>query len=656
MIISSVRLCQLRQDAARQLLQPAAAFSGSKASPSAPTSATRADRSSKQRKPRTGGSERSTDGSKGTPDPAPASDSSVAAKAKQRLQSGRQRTSQALELGRSRGHPIALKQRQSPKLEPAAQLEQLQQERQRRQQQQQQQQAKQQGPQEQQGQKEAAQQDQGQRAGAGRKRWLRRRWRARQKAPDPGHQLADEQPPRSGGSRGASPQAEKSKLPFRQRQQQHGEQTVPQEQQKETDVIGAGHYQQLPVLVPLPQPREQQEQRQLAPRVQGSTAPSQDGMSQADYQRAPGAGSESGTSGIDAPTTGLHSREAAAQQREVGSAAAAAQADIVPKADRQQTRAFIRLRLEQLHHQQEQQRGAPGVGAPGSADMQDEAGTAVEAAGQRAQQQTQHTRQAQVGWAVEAAEVLCSLGMSPEEAAKTLQAAQAYSSRRRQAAPGPSSAGSSAEGGAAAGRAAPASEPGALPGPVTAAHAESVCRVLADEARIPVGRLRDVLARAPQLLGCTADDLRKQVGPAGCTLGCSAAAAHPCDAPACAPPHTHRCDAHTHSAPPIRPGPAGVRLALPRPGPPPPVLTCWPLLAWPSLTVRGAGAGVAAAPPPGPRHPWLPGHAGPRLPGAGEGRVCQADLLAGEPSLEGVLLDCHRWHALRPYLHGEPIQ
>ena len=496
----------------------------------------RVESSNRQRKPRTEEPDKTAAGGNGTPAAAPASQQR-AAKARQRPRSGRQKTSRASEHGQTQDATVTAAQPQARKPGAAVQLEQLQQERQRRQQQQQQQQrqqlAKQQGQQEQQGrkevvkqeqqvQKEAVQQDQVQRAGGGRKRWLRRRLRQRQRGQGQGQQLAEEQQPQPGGSRGdtSSPQG-KSKLPLAQRQQRPMEEGRHQGRQKERE----GEQQ----LQPQHQQQRQTEQQQhQTPVLQGSAAPltpSQVGTSLASNERAAGALAAARSTAARAPSFGERTQDATAQQGQGGDAAAPAQAASAPQVDRQQAQALLRRRLEQLHAQQEQQQAASASSASGRPDVLQQplvaAGAAAAASGQAAQQQVQPAPRAQLGWGVDAAEVLCSIGMSPEEAARVLQAAHAYMLRRRQAAPGRSSAGQQTESGAAAGDAALATTPArdSLHAQVTSAHVESVCRMLADVAQVPVGRMRGVLARAPHLLGCTAEELHKQVRAGGVHVG-----------------------------------------------------------------------------------------------------------------------------------------
>ncbi|KAL4448238.1 hypothetical protein ABPG75_005457 [Micractinium tetrahymenae] len=519
--IHPFRLWQLRQAATRQLVQPVALAAGSGAPQTAAGGLTQAESSERQRKKREHKAERSSDSGESAGAAAAARAPPAANKQQQRRpRSGHQKTDKALNQRQQAGAQAEGAQRQRPKPEAAVQLEQLQRERQRRQQQQRQakQQAKpqrqQQGQQQQQkGQQQSTQQDESQRASAGRKRWLRRRWRARQKAQEQGQQLADEQPPQSDNPRGTAdgPQEESKS---------HTKQSGLQQQHQER------------------QEQERQRSRAVPDLGAGSTAlpAGTPGVSE-QPQSVPGASADSQAAAAAAAAVaelaGNHSQQAQQQQQavpEVAVGKAAAQVLTDPQAERQQAQAVLRHRLEQLHQRQQGQQAGSAAKAAANASVSERtavagAGAAVAApapaadasvgpAGQQAQQ-AQHAQQSQQPcWNIDAAEVLCSLGMAPEEAAKALLAAYGYAQRRQRAAADRSSVGQPPAGGAAAGGAAPAAAtdttPHAASAPVTAGQVDSVCRVLVDVAKVPVGRLREVLLRTPQLLGCSAEELRKQ--------------------------------------------------------------------------------------------------------------------------------------------------
>jgi hypothetical protein len=200
-------------------------------------------------------------------------------------------------------------------------------------------------------------------------------------------------------------------------------------------------------------------------------------------RRQLGAGDAGATTAV--AREGVVSRRAGKLWRSALDAAAAAAADAPAdrRHDREQAQQLLRLRLEQLHERQAAPIGAAGDGVH------------------------RKPQQRQPAWSLEAAEVLCSVGMAPEQAALALLAAHKFALRRNQHAQ--RAAGGSRDGEEAG--SGDAAAPAGLPPPLGAAHVEAVCRELLDTARVPTLLLRRVLAEAPQLLACSPAELRKQV-------------------------------------------------------------------------------------------------------------------------------------------------
>lgn len=137
------------------------------------------------------------------------------------------------------------------------------------------------------------------------------------------------------------------------------------------------------------------------------------------------------------------------------------------------------------------------------------------------------------GWELDAAEVLCACGMSPEAAVQVLLAAQACALGRPQAVAAPAAAeelrgagdsgndsgSSKAAQPAAAGSMAASGggelEPAVPPSLITAARVQAVCDELLHTAKLRVRQLSRALAAAPQLLACTPAEIREQVGACG---------------------------------------------------------------------------------------------------------------------------------------------
>lgn len=203
---------------------------------------------------------------------------------------------------------------------------------------------------------------------------------------------------------------------------------------------------------------------------------------------------------------------------------------------RQQQLDLLRARLANLQ-QRQQQRGGRQAGA---AD-EGRSGSGGEAG------------KPQPAWDIEAAEALCNVGLSAEEAAAALLAAHTYRTRRLQAlarsdAAGTGAAAAQAEQATAAAAAAHGSpSSGGAPSqpavaaagpaadglaPLSAGEVEAVCSVLLDTAKLGIAQLRPALVAAPQLLVCSPDEMAKQVGwaeaaPALVQL-CSGAVVLPC--------------------------------------------------------------------------------------------------------------------------------
>lgn len=135
----------------------------------------------------------------------------------------------------------------------------------------------------------------------------------------------------------------------------------------------------------------------------------------------------------------------------------------------------------------------------------------------------------QPSWSMEAAEALCKLGMTAEQAMQALLAAHSHALRRAQRKQAEQLAGSSSssgsgsdaksgKGNAAAAATASAAMVEALPAvvpPVSPCQVEAACRELIATARVPVARLRQVLMDSPVLLTCSSEELQKAVSVGG---------------------------------------------------------------------------------------------------------------------------------------------
>ena len=317
---------------------------------------------------------------------------------------------------------------------------------------------------------------------------------------------------------------------------------------------------------------------------------------------------------------------------------------------RQQQRDLLRARLTNL--QQRQQQRVAWQAAHAGAEQGDGAEEADEP---------------QAGWTIDAAEALCNVGLSAEEAAAALLAAHTYRVKRLQAvaggggaatgaaaqqrqqaaaaaARGGPSAGSRAAQLAAAGQqqqaaaaatrgsAGPAEEASQSPpaaaraadtlAPLSAAEVEAVFSVLLNTAKLGVAQLRPVMVAAPQLLVCLPEEIEKQVGMGGWPF-CGACPGHRCG---CTVPSRYRVlPVHASCAHKLQQAGAG-HLCY---GQPPAGRSSHPCCA-PPLALAAAHHAevcVAESAQAGCGHSRLPRHAGPWLPCCGE-QGCLASCLA----------------------------
>jgi hypothetical protein len=223
----------------------------------------------------------------------------------------------------------------------------------------------------------------------------------------------------------------------------------------------------------------------------------------------------------------------------------------------------------------------------------------------------------QPSWSMEAAEALCKLGMTAEQAMQALLAAHSHALRRAQREQAEELAGTSSDSGnggktgngyaAASATAAAAAMGEVLPAvvpPVSPAQVEAACRELIATARVPVTRLRQVLMDSPVLLTCSPVELQKAVSDGGgeaagkqAMQGGRVAGTAGTDDGQSPQPHSdaRSCFAAllscTHTA------------------------ALLPLSKMPPLLIAAQGSRVcvAQAAPPGCQHPRVPRHAGARL-------------------------------------------
>lgn len=182
---------------------------------------------------------------------------------------------------------------------------------------------------------------------------------------------------------------------------------------------------------------------------------------------------------------------------------------------RQQQQDLLRTRLSNLRSRQQQRLRRQA----GNAAVEAVAAAAVGSGRKEGQ------RPGQQLWEIEAGELLCGLGLSPEDAVEVLLAAYICTQQReapaeqqqQQQQSGDNSNVRSAattaqqqqQPEAAGAAAAGAVDSMAL---LTRCRVEALCKELNATAGVPVAQLGSVLAAAPQLLACTPAEVRKQIG------------------------------------------------------------------------------------------------------------------------------------------------